>query len=221
MGKLILVRHGNSMWNKKNIFTGWVDVSLSKQGVKEAFDAGKKLSKIKFDSIYTSCLSRAQMTLQLLMLENEDDRTLCLVHDKNKRYLHGTSDSEMVKAVVAEELNERFYGDLQGKEKTQYKEEVGAELFQKYRRSFDVPPPNGESLEMTINRTLPYFDTEILPQIKSGKTVLIVAHGNSLRGIVKEVMNISDKEISGYEIATGHPLTFLFEDEKFVEAKRL
>jgi len=219
MGKLILVRHGNSTWNKKNIFTGWVDVSLSKQGVEEAFNAGKKLSKIRFDSIYTSCLSRAQMTLQLLMLENEDERTLCLVHDKNERYLYGTSDSAMIKATVAEELNERFYGDLQGKEKKQYKKEVGEELFQKYRRSFDVPPPNGESLEMTIERTLPYFDREILPQVKAGKTILIVAHGNSLRGIVKEVMNISDQAIAGYEIVTGHPLIFLFENENFAEVQ--
>lgn len=217
MGKLILVRHGNSMWNKKNIFTGWVDVSLSKQGVKEAFEAGKVLSKLKFDDVYTSALLRAQMTLQLLMLENEDERTLVMSHSGDDRYERGVNNASILKVNISEALNERYYGDLQGKEKEAFKKEVGENLFKTYRRSFDVPPPNGESLEMTINRTLPYFDTEILPKLKDGKTVLIVAHGNSLRGIVKEVMTISDEEIVNYEIATGNPLIFNYENQKFKE----
>ncbi|MCH9617272.1 MAG: 2,3-bisphosphoglycerate-dependent phosphoglycerate mutase [Chlamydiia bacterium] len=218
MGKLILLRHGNSTWNQKNIFTGWVDISLSKRGVEEATAAGKLLSKITFDAIYTSCLSRAQMTLQLAMLENEDRRSMYLEHD-DKRYFHGIDKESSLMVHVSEALNERFYGDLQGKEKNAFKEKVGEELFTQYRRSYDIPPPNGESLEMTIKRTLPYFDKEILPRVKAGETVLIVAHGNSLRGIVKEVMDVSDSEIVAYEIATGTPLIFSYENNTFVEGK--
>jgi len=219
MGKLILVRHGNSVWNKKNIFTGWVDISLSKQGVKEALKAGKKLSKVKFDAVYTSKLLRAQMTLQLLMLENKDERDLVMHHSGDERYEAGIDPSETLSVQVSEALNERYYGELQGRNKEEYKSEVGESLFKTYRRSFDTPPPGGESLEMTINRTLPYFDTEILPKVKEGKTVLVVAHGNSLRGIVKEVMQISNKDISEYEIATGKPLIFAYKNEVFEGCK--
>jgi 2,3-bisphosphoglycerate-dependent phosphoglycerate mutase len=218
MGKLILLRHGNSAWNQKNIFTGWVDISLSKKGVEEAVAAGKLLSKIKFDAIYTSCLSRAQMTLQLAMLENKEERSMFLEH-ADKRYFHGIDKETSIMVHVSEALNERFYGDLQGKEKNAFKESAGEELFTQYRRSYDIPPPNGESLKMTIERTLPYFDKEILPRVKEGKTVLIVAHGNSLRGIVKEVMKVSDSEIVAYEIATGNPLVFNYEKGSFVEGK--
>lgn len=217
MGKLILLRHGNSVWNKKNIFTGWVDVALSKQGIDEALKAGKLLSKIKFDKIYTSALSRAQMTLQLLMLENEDNRELCIDHGKNPWYTHGIDENDSIKVFASEALNERYYGDLQGREKSAFKQEVGEELFKQYRRSYDVAPPNGESLKMTIQRTLPYFDQEILPSIKDGNTVLIVAHGNSLRGILKQILNISDEKIVGYEIETGKPMMFFYKNEQFVE----
>lgn len=218
MGKLILLRHGNSMWNQKNIFTGWVDVSLSKKGVAEASKAGKLLSKIKFDAIFTSALTRAQMTLQLAMLENEDDRSMYFEH-ADKRYFHGVDVKNTLMVNVSEALNERFYGDLQGKEKSAFKKSVGEELFTQYRRSYATPPPNGESLKMTIERTLPYFDKEILPLIKKGKTVLVVAHGNSLRGIVKEVMNISDDQIVSYEIATGQPLVFSYKEGAFTQGK--
>ena len=217
MGKLILLRHGESVWNKKNIFTGWVDISLSKEGIREAFAAGKLLSKIKFDAIYTSELSRAQVTLQLLMLENEDNRTLYLDHGKEKWYNTGVDEENGIKAIVSKDLNERYYGDLQGKSKDAYKKQVGEKLFKEYRRSFKTPPPNGESLEMTIERTLPYFEKEIFPIVKKGQTVLVVAHGNSLRGIIKEVLKISDQEIVGYEIQTGKPLLFSFINNQFQE----
>lgn len=216
MGRLICVRHGQSQWNKKNIFTGWVDVSLTKEGVAEATKAGKALSKMSFDAIYTSTLARAQMTLQLIMLENEDERSLYFEHSGD-RYNRGVTD-DMQKVVIAEDLNERYYGDLQGLNKAEFKTKVGEETFKKYRRSFDVPPPNGESLKMTIDRALPYFDREILPKIKEGKNVLIVAHGNSLRGILKEVLNISDADIVNLEIATGKPLVFEYKNKSFAEA---
>lgn len=215
MGKLVLLRHGNSVWNKKNIFTGWVDVSLSKQGVEEAYNAGKKLASFHFDQIYTSCLQRAGVTLQLVMLENQDERVLLFPHKENERYSHGVDEKDAIFVTCNDALNERYYGDLQGRNKEVCKKEFGEELFTKYRRSYDTPPPSGESLKMTIARTLPYFDKEILPQIKEGKTILVVAHGNSLRGIVKEILEINDEEIVGYEIATGDPLVFGYENGEF------
>ena len=214
MGKLILVRHGESVWNKKNIFTGWVDVALSKKGIEEAMNAGRLLSKIPFDDIYTSELSRAQMTLQLIMLENQDKRTLYLKQPQDKAYEPGVK-KEVIAATISKALNERCYGDFQGKSKDELKKEVGEEKFMQYRRSYATIPPNGESLKMTIERALPYFDREILPKVKEGKTVLIVAHGNSLRGIVKEIMNISEQDIVGYEIETGKPLFFHYENSAF------
>jgi len=214
MGKLILVRHGESVWNKKNIFTGWVDVSLSKKGIEEAQEAGRLLSKIIFDHIYTSELSRAQMTLQLIMLENEDGRILYLAHPQDKAYEPGVK-SGVIAATISKELNERCYGNFQGKNKEELKKEVGEEKFMQYRRSFATIPPGGESLKMTIERALPYFDREILPKVQEGKTVLIVAHGNSLRGIVKELMHISEHDIAGYEIKTGTPLIFQYENQIF------
>ncbi len=219
MGKLILVRHGNSVWNQKNIFTGWVDVSLSKKGIIEASDAGKILAKVKFDAIFTSTLSRAIMTLQLMMLENEDLRTLIISHGEEKKFLHGVDMSTSIIAECAEALNERYYGDMQGKNKDEVKEELGEQKFKEIRRSFLTPPPNGESLKMTIERALPYFHEKILPKVRRNETVLVVAHGNSLRGIVKEVKKISDEDIAGVEIATGSPLIFAFENGCFKEGK--
>ena len=216
MGKLVLLRHGNSVWNKKNIFTGWVDISLSKQGVEEAVEAGKQMAALSFDAIFTSNLSRAQMTMQLAMLENASGKTIYL-HHEDERYFRGVEKDGALPAFVSEYLNERFYGDLQGEEKGAFKAKVGEELFTKYRRSFEVPPPGGESLAQTIERTLPYFEARIMPLLKKGKTVLVVAHGNSLRGIVKEVMNISDSDIVGYEIATGKPLVFGYNGASFSE----
>lgn len=214
MGKLILVRHGESVWNKKHIFTGWVDVSLSKKGIEEAISAGRLLSKITFDEIYTSELSRAQMTLQLIMMENQDGRTLYLGHPGDKAY-EPAIKKDTISANVSKALNERCYGDFQGKSKDELKKEVGEEKFMQYRRSYATIPPGGESLKMTVDRTLPYFDREILPKVKDGKTVLIVAHGNSLRGIVKELMHISEEDIVKYEIETGKPLLFLYESKRF------
>jgi len=217
MGKLILLRHGKSVWNKKNIFTGWVDVSLSKEGIDEAFSAGKALSHLRFEAIFTSTLSRAIMTLQLLMLENQDERTLILNHPERKWCGHGIDEKRVLMAQCSEALNERYYGDFQGKNKDEIKLALGEKKFIEVRRSFQTPPPHGESLKMTVERTLPYFKKEILPQIKMGKTVLVVAHGNSIRGIVKEVMHLTDEEIVTCEIKTGEPLVFQYEGGNFKE----
>ena len=186
---LVLVRHGQSEWNKKNLFTGWKDPELTNQGIEEAIKAGKdlKTKNIKFDIMFTSDLLRAQETGRLI-LENM-----------------GQSDIPVIKNQC---LNERNYGDLAGLNKDDAREKWGEEQVHVWRRSFDVPPPGGESLKDTAERVLPYFHSEIFPKVEDGLDVLIAAHGNSLRALVMELEEINSDEIVKLEIATGDPLTY-------------
>ena len=171
MPKLILVRHGQSVWNASNRFTGWTDVDLSYQGVEEAEQAGRDLSEIRIDVVHTSDLIRAQRTAEIIMRHNES--------------------SEEVSTKFDWRLNERHYGALQGLNKAETAEKHGADQVHIWRRSFDVAPPEGESLEMTAERTIPYFTEEIVPDLADGKSVLVSAHGNSLRSIVMHIESIS------------------------------
>ena len=218
MTKLVLLRHGQSEWNMQNRFTGWVDVDLTEKGIAEAKLGGELLAAqgIRFDEAYTSYLTRAVRTLWL-GLEALDQ---C--------YLPVTKDWR---------LNERHYGGLTGLNKQETREKHGDEQVHIWRRSFDIPPPligvdheyhpsndpryggvdpkdlpGGESLKLTLERVLPYFENEIVPKIKSGKTLLISAHGNSLRALLKDLFNVSDKDIPGYEVPTGNPLLIELED---------
>lgn len=186
---LVLVRHGQSEWNKKNLFTGWKDPELTNKGIEEAIKAGKNLKtkNIKFDIMFTSDLLRAQETGRLI-LENM-----------------GQSDIPVIKNQC---LNERNYGDLAGLNKDDAREKWGEEQVHVWRRSFDVPPPGGESLKDTAERVLPYFHSEIFPKVEDGLDVLIAAHGNSLRALVMELEEINSDEIVKLEIATGDPLTY-------------
>ena len=186
---LVLVRHGQSEWNKKNLFTGWKDPELTNKGIEEAVKAGKNLKtkNIKFDIMFTSDLLRAQETGRLI-LENM-----------------GQSDIPVIKNQC---LNERNYGDLAGLNKDDAREKWGEEQVHVWRRSFDVPPPGGESLKDTAERVLPYFHSEIFPKVEDGLDVLIAAHGNSLRALVMELEEINSDEIVKLEIATGDPLTY-------------
>ena len=186
---LVLVRHGQSEWNKKNLFTGWKDPELTNKGIEEAIKAGKdlKTKNIKFDIMFTSDLLRAQETGRLI-LENM-----------------GQSDIPVIKNQC---LNERNYGDLAGLNKDDAREKWGEEQVHVWRRSFDVPPPGGESLKDTAERVLPYFHSEIFPKVEDGLDVLIAAHGNSLRALVMELEKINSDEIVKLEIATGDPLTY-------------
>ena len=186
---LVLVRHGQSEWNAKNLFTGWKDPDLTQKGVDEAMDAGRKLKAAghKFDLAYTSELARAQRTLDLMLTEL------------------GQSDIAITRNIA---LNERDYGDLSGLNKDDAREKWGPEQVHIWRRSYDTPPPGGESLKMTADRTLPYFSAEIIPQLKAGKTVIIAAHGNSLRSIVMQLDGLSRKEVIALEIATGVPIVY-------------
>lgn len=214
MPKLVLVRHGQSEWNEKNLFTGWVDCRLSDIGKKEAARAGELLKEagIVCDVLHTSKLSRAIQTANI-----------ALDH----------ADQLYVPVKRSWRLNERHYGDLQGKDKAQTLEQYGQEKFMTWRRSFDVPPPTiadssefsqagdiryreidpavlpkTESLKLVIDRMLPYWQDEISSDLLLGKTVLIAAHGNSLRALVKHLDNISDDEIAGLNIPTGIPLVY-------------
>lgn len=186
MPKLVLVRHGQSLWNKENRFTGWVDVPLVEQGEAEARDAAEKLRHIDFQIAYTSALTRAQRTLEIIL----------------------ESLSVDIPVISDQALNERHYGDLQGLNKDELRQQYGAEQVQIWRRSYDVPPPNGEALKNTAERTLPFFERCIMGDIRQGKNVLVVAHGNSNRSIVMKLDNLSGEEVVGLELATGAPLIY-------------
>ncbi|MAU29539.1 MAG: 2,3-bisphosphoglycerate-dependent phosphoglycerate mutase [Euryarchaeota archaeon] len=191
MGRLILIRHGQSVWNAENRFTGWTDVELSEKGVREAEAAGDLLSEIRFDAIHTSGLIRAQRTATIIMSRN--------------------SASDEVPLIKDERLNERHYGDLQGLNKAETAEKHGPEQVHIWRRSFDIPPPGGESLKMNAERTIPYFEEEIIPDLEQGKNVLVSAHGNSLRSIVMHIESISPQDIVSLEIATGTPMFYEYD----------
>ena len=206
MGKLILLRHGESEWNKKNVFTGWVNIGLSEKGIAEAIDAGEKLADIKFDAVYVSKLIRAQTTAALVLSKNRATTTAIFPTGSDWERSYGESDS--IQVIENEALNERYYGKLQGKNKDAIKKEFGEEQFKLWRRSYDTAPPEGESLKMTIERTLPYCEKEIFPKVRNGQTVFVCAHGNSIRGIVKYLDKLTDDAIVNLEIPTGVPLFY-------------
>ena len=193
MSLLILIRHGESEWNAENRFTGWVDSPLSEKGRDEAKRAGERLASesIRVDRAFTSTLRRAIDTGRIVL------DTL------------GQSDLEQEEAW---ELNERFYGALTGRNKAQTAEEFGEEQVRIWRRSYDIPPPGGESLKDTANRTLPYFERVIVPATREVGVVLVSAHGNSLRSICKQLDGLDDDEVTRLEIATGVPLVYEMTD---------
>ncbi len=226
MATLILVRHGQSQWNLENRFTGWVDVPLSKKGIEEAISAGKKLRDIRFDTIYVSHMLRAIQTLHYILVESNDPRTPIIYHHEDKRihdWEHHEGDtSNEIPVFMSTNLAERYYGNLQGLNKQKTREEYGDEQVHLWRRSYDVNPPGGESLKDTCERTIPYYKKYILKDLQNGKTVLVSAHGNSLRSITKFVENISDEEIPKVEIPTGVPIVYTFDDQmKLVDKKFL
>ncbi|NIJ42234.1 2,3-bisphosphoglycerate-dependent phosphoglycerate mutase [Parvibaculum indicum] len=199
---LVLVRHGQSDWNKKNLFTGWRDPELTEQGKEEAREAGEALKKAgyHFDVAYTSALTRAQETNRILLEEL------------------GQSDIEIVKDQA---LNERDYGDLSGLNKDDAREKWGEEQVHIWRRSFDVPPPGGESLKMTAERVLPYYEANILPRVLKGEKVLVAAHGNSLRALAMQLDGLSEDEITKLNIATGAPIVYELDDNGKVLSKTM
>ena len=200
MAYLVLVRHGESEWNAKGLWTGWTDVSLSEKGLEEAREAGEALKDIHFDFAYNSSLKRAQQTW------GEIQKVI------------GQTD---LQATINKALDERDYGELTGKNKWEVKEQIGDEEFTKIRRSWDYPPPKGESLKMVYERVLPYYESEILPKLKAGKNVIVAAHGNSLRALIKYLNNISDADIPKFELATGGVYVYQLDNEGKVTSSEL
>jgi len=186
MPKLVLVRHGQSVWNLQNRFTGWIDVPLTEKGKEEAYKAGELLKDIKFDVAYTSMLTRAQETLRIIL------ETVGL----------------LIPVIKDQALNERHYGALQGLNKDRAREKWGKDIVHLWRRSYDIPPPEGESLKDTAARTIPFLERAIMGDILDGRNVLVAAHGNSLRSIVMYIENLSPEEIIKVEIPTGTPIVY-------------
>ena len=197
MPKLVLIRHGQSIWNLENRFTGWVDVPLTKTGEEEARKAAAHLKGIEFPVAYTSALSRAQETLRIILETLGVD----------------------VPVIRDQALNERHYGDLQGLNKDELRKKFGDEQVKIWRRSYDVPPPNGEALKDTAARTLPFFERCIMGDIRQGKNVLVVAHGNSNRSIVMKLDNLSKEEVLELNLETGIPLVYELSTEGDVLGK--
>lgn len=199
MAKLVLVRHGESLWNLENRFTGWVDVPLTKKGEEEAANAGELLKGISFDVAYTSALRRAQSTLAIMLaIMNQD-----------------------VPVIRDQALNERNYGDLSGLNKADTAAKYGDEQVHIWRRSYDVPPPGGESLRDTKARTVPFFERAILGDLRQGKDVLVVAHGNSNRSIVMELEHLTPEEVLELNLATGVPLVYEVDQDSKVLSKKI
>jgi len=217
-GKLILLRHGQSVWNKENLFTGWVDVPMTEEGMKEAVLAGKKIQDIPIDVIYTSTLFRAHMTIPLALMHHSSGKIPVFVHPgEGKReewaqiYSEKTKE-KMIPVFSASELNERYYGELQGLNKDETRAKYGEEQVHIWRRSFDERPPEGESLARTAARTIPYFEKQIVPHLEKGENVFISAHGNSLRAIIMKLENLSKDEVVHLELATGEPRIYSYEN---------
>lgn len=187
MSRLVLIRHGESQWNLENRFTGWVDVPLSPKGIEEAKAAGKKLAEFKFNRAFSSVLARANETLRLV-LESIGQTTIPIEKDKA--------------------LNERMYGELQGLNKSETAKKFGDEQVKIWRRSYDVRPPGGESLKDTAERVLPYYDSRIKPYVLKGETILIAAHGNSLRALVMQLEHLTREQVLELNIPTGAPLLY-------------
>lgn len=199
MARLVLLRHGESQWNLENRFTGWVDVPLSARGIQEAKNAGDKLRGFMFDRAFTSVLVRANETLRLV-LETIGQTKVPIEKDKA--------------------LNERMYGELQGLNKAETAKKYGDEQVKIWRRSYDVRPPGGESLKDTADRVLPYYQTKIRPRLLKGETILVAAHGNSLRALVMELEQLSKAQVLELNIPTGVPLLYELGDSGEVLSHR-
>ncbi len=200
-GILVLVRHGQSEWNRLNLFTGWRDPDLTERGLIEARWAGRliKTQDLKFDAAFTSALKRAQNTLDIILTE--------------------LSQTDIPRTLDTS-LNERDYGDLSGLNKDEARKRWGDEQIKLWRRSYDVPPPGGESLKDTAARVLPFYEAQIWPLLKAGKNVIVAAHGNSLRALIMRLENLSGEEILKRELATAAPIVFKLSREGFALERR-
>ena len=220
MALLILMRHGQSMWNAANLFTGWVDVPLTNKGIEEAIAGGKEISALTIDEVHVSTLIRSQMTAMLALAQHDSGKTPIFQYSANGDSMSenesrmvdwaqsNDSGENTIPVYVSWQLNERMYGDLQGLDKQETRDKYGDEQVHIWRRSYDVPPPSGESLELTAARTIPYLQSQIMPSLKEGKNVFVAAHGNSLRSVVMSIEDLSKEEVLKLEIPTGQPIVY-------------
>jgi 2,3-bisphosphoglycerate-dependent phosphoglycerate mutase len=221
MSKLILLRHGESKWNKMNLFTGWVDVPLSEKGIQEAFEAGKRIAELPIDLIVTSTLIRAQMTAMIAMTQHHSRKVPVILHtdegklDEWAKIYNPQAEQMTIPVIRCWELNERMYGELQGLNKAETIAKFGEEQVKLWRRSYDTAPPAGESLAMTAARSIPYFTEILVPLIKQGVNVLISAHGNSLRSIIMHLDQLSREQVVQLELGTGVPIIYNYAKEVF------
>lgn len=219
MSKLVLVRHGESRWNLDNRFTGWVDVPLSVNGIREAQLTAKKLKGISFDVAFTSKLTRAQSTLLIIL--SEQNRTGVFQHIGEGEYYKWTCASNRcsihdIPILTDKRLNERYYGLLQGMDKKEAQKRYGQEKLFLWRRGYALRPPKGESLKQTFERVYPYFNKKILKRVKKGDDVLLTAHGNTLRAIMKKLEGISDKDIPFLDLPKGKPIMYEYKHGKCI-----
>lgn len=221
MSQLILLRHGRSIWNEENLFTGWVDIPLSEEGIQESLKAGKKIADIPIDVIFTSTLIRAQMTVPLALMHHKSKKIPVFVHKGEGRLddwghvYNEDAQKKLIPVFVSEALNERMYGKLQGFNKAEMAKKYGPEQIHLWRRSFDERPPEGESLAMTAARTVPYFEQTIVPILQKGQNVFIAAHGNSLRAILMHIENLDKTQVMKLELATGEPVIYSYDQGKW------
>ncbi len=216
-----MMRHGESEWNRMNLFTGWVDIPLSTKGIEEALEAGQRIKDIPVDIIFTTTLVRAQMTAFLSMSVHSSGKVPVVLHPGEGKLeewgkIYGPkAAAETIPVIRCWELNERMYGELQGLNKDEMRSKYGPEQVQRWRRSYNIRPPNGESLEMTAARSIPYFQEKILPCLAEGKNVLISAHGNSMRAIIMVLDGLDHEQVVSLEIPTGIPIQYEYLNGQF------
>ncbi|HEY9701316.1 MAG TPA: 2,3-bisphosphoglycerate-dependent phosphoglycerate mutase, partial [Allocoleopsis sp.] len=225
MAELVIIRHGESVWNMENRFTGAMDVPLSKKGKEEAKRAGEHLKGYNFDVVFVSHLIRAMDTLYIMLEHMSENRTPIIYHYDDHHLLtkeHSCIDPHSeLRIIQSRALDERYYGDLQGMNKDEARKKFGEEQVHIWRRSFDVNPPGGESLKDTIRRVMPFYERYIVPELKKGRKVLIAAHGNSLRALVKHLEKVPDNEIPNYELETGVPIVYDLDEHLHVVSKKV
>lgn len=222
MGKLILIRHGESVWNTRSVFTGWIDVPLTQSGIIEAAKAGHAVAGTDIDVVYTSALVRAMQTALIVLLGAQQKRTPYMIHNIFDRYsrryhkLNKDIADNMIPVYRCWQLNERYYGELQGHSKSRIAELFGVEKVLSWRRGYRARPPKGESLRDTARRTMPFFNRNIMRELRAGKNVLISAHANSLRSIIMNLDNLSEEQVACLEIDTAKPIVYNFDGKNMV-----
>ncbi len=225
MGKLVLIRHGESLWNTRNIFTGWVDVPLTQSGIVEASVASHLISNINFDVVYTSTLVRSIQSALIVLLSDTKRRTPYIVHQcpiRRRRYNRFFADEQqnMIPVYMNWHLNERYYGDLQGLNKAKIADVFGVEKVVAWRKGYCSRPPKGESLKDTSKRVIPFFKKTIIKQLSEGKNVLVSAHSNTIRSIVMHIDRMDEAQVVGLDIETANPIVYDYENGVLTKIER-